>query len=401
MVVRLTKEKIDNINSMLIILTLYIGILTYPLTNITGNSTALWLAIGAVLFISIYINKSINLKFIYIVLFFVIFFIINYLSVDYKYLVAEEFLNFFRSGILMLYLSSQVVDYKSLIKWWYKISILSFIICNVFLNYFIKNNLYMDFGIFMTYNFIIFCTYLYKNYNEKVILNLVLVTICFLEIIIFANRSSMLICIFTIIYYEIINFNKKNAHIKILKLSILALSSIFVFININEILKKLINSLNNMGIYSYSLTKIILSLQNGFVAESSGRDDILHITMNIVKNSHYMPNGVRYLDYITNGGYLYTHNIFTDILITFGIVGLVLFLLFIIYITYKKYIYSKYNEDFKYISSIIYIYLATRLTFSSTFWKESLFWMLIGIVIFYKGNFKRMDIKVDSKQKGR
>lgn len=394
MEIKLTEKNKKSINSILLIFTLYIGILTYPLTNLIGNSALLWTSIAVVIFTSIYVNKNINLKFTFIVISFTIFFILNYISVEYKNLVLEEFLNFFRSGILILYLASKELDYKDLIKYWYRIAIISFIVCNLMLSFFVKRNLYMDFGIFMTYNFIIFCTYVYKKYNKKKIFNLILVSICFVEIIIFANRSSILICIFTIAYYEIIKIKKNKIYISILKLFSIFGLSIITFMNLGKVLNSLVYILNNIGVYSYSINKAILSLQNGFIAESSGRDDILSLTMDIAKNSYYMPKGVRYLDYITHGEYLYTHNIFTDILLTFGILGLILFVLYMTYITYKMCVYSRFNCEFKYIASIIYIYTFTRLILSSTLWKESLFWMLIGIVIFYNKDLKGETKKV-------
>lgn len=399
MVLKLTKERVNNINSALIILALYMDILLYPLINLIGSSIVLWISLGIIILISIRINKSISLKYILIVTGFITFFIINYLSVDYKDLVKIEFFNFFRTGILIFYLSSQITDYKSLIKWWYRIAIISFIVCNLLLNYFIKNNLYMDFGIFMTYNFIVFCTYLYKKFNKKLILNISLIGICLIEILIFANRGSLLICIFTIAYYEILNLKKSRPYITILKIICIGMGSTFIFKNINQILNNFINFLSSIGVSSYSLNKMVLSLHYGLIKESSGRDTVLKLVLDISGENSYMPRGVRYLDYLTNGKYPYTHNLFTDILLTFGVIGLVLFLIFIIYITYKIYLYSSVNEEFKYVSSGIYIYLIIRLTLSSTFWKESLFWMLIGMVIFCRVRYTQIDNKLYSRKR--
>lgn len=392
MKIKIDKAKIEEINSLLLILLLFIGILTQPIVNRYGNSIVLWTSIFLMIVLSIVINRKINIRLFLIILLFIIIFIINYLFVDYKNLVIKEFANFFRAGIVSLFLTSMITDYKRLLKWWYRLGVLSFFICNCMLNFFIDNNLYMDFGIYISYSFIIFCLYYYNDYSKNKKINLILMVTCFVEVCVFANRGSILICLFTTIYYEIISMKKNKSFRNISKMLCIILIGILITFNTKKILDTFTGMLDSMNINSYAINKIELSLNNGWIEESSGRDELLDMSIDIIKNSSYMPNGIGYFEYITDGTQPYPHNILLEICITFGIVGLILFLVFLVRIVYKfKTIQS--DEYFKNTIIIIFIYSSIRLMLSSSLWKESLFWIGIGLILFINRKSDSLQIK--------
>lgn len=378
----ITEERVNKANSIFLILSIYIDILIYPILMVTGNTLILWILLSGMLITSIYINRKINIKLILFLLAILIMFFMNYLLVDYRHLVIVDFINFLRAGLITLYFTSQINDYEDLIKWWYRVALISILVCNYMLPYFMENNMYMDFGIFITYSFIIIALCFYNKYNKNTTLNLILMIFLFLEICLFANRGSIIISLLVVLYYEVLNLKQSTNYKIIFKLTIISFIGSYLIFHMEKILDKIISILNYYNINSYAITKIVLTLQHGVINESSGRDKIVDICMDIARNSGYMPNGIGYFTYVTNGKYIYPHNIILEILITFGIIGVVIFLGYVINMIIKYNTYKKYNEYFKNITIVIFIYTIVRLMLSSTFWKEKMFWLIIGIIMF-------------------
>ncbi len=380
---------LDCKNSLIFVLFIFAQIITMPIVQIMGSTVFFWLFIASLFIYSIYINRRINTKFILICLILSIIFILNAICVPYTVKVLGLYMIFIRYGILGIYFAMMIRDYESLMKYWNHIGVIGFLISNIYLGYYEDTNGYMNLGINLTYSFIGFSMYYYAIKGNCRFISMILMLISFIEITILGNRSSMMICLFILVYYELLSLNKTNILISISKLTIGFMSIIYVLLNLKNILINLIDQMNKIGIYSYSLTKYVLTLQDGLkgiITQSSGRDDIYILAKNIIVNSGFMPHGVGYFEYST--GYIYPHNLFIEVCLDFGIFGVIgLIILFLVLL--KKYItYYKQDELFKVCVATMFIYSFTRLMFSDSYWREPLFWMNIGLVIFYQFNNK-------------
>ena len=387
---KLDKNNFENINSLLFVLFIFSNVLTLPIVKLTKSTLFFWAFIIFIFVYSLYINRRLDTRFVLIVALFTSIFMLNALFVNYQIKIIREYVIFFRYGILALYFAMLVKDYNKLIYYWYYIGIISFFISNFYLDYYRRTNGYMNYGINLTYSFLGFAIYHY-NYSEnsKVhkLIQKIFILVSFVQILIFANRSSMLICLFVLIFCELNNLKRKNILSTILKVTIGLIISIYCLLNINNILILINTGLQKLGIYSYSLTKYILTLQEGItgiITQSSGRDTLVKISLDLINESNFMPNGVGYFEYIT--GKPYPHNIFLELALDFGIFGIIGFVILIVIIMNKYLLYSRENTKFKCIVGVIFIYAFTRLMFSGRYWTEALFWAGIGLVIFYDSN---------------
>lgn len=393
---RFDKDNLEEINSLLFILFIFSNIITLPIVKLTKSTIFFWIFILSIFIYSININRKFHRKFIFISIFFTLIFMINTLFVSYQFQIINEYFIFFRYGILALYFAMLVKDYSKLIDYWYYMAIVGFFISNFYLGYYRSTNTYMDYGINLTYSFLGFCIY-YYNYsgNSKVhkLIQMIFGFVSFVQIIVFGNRSSMLICLFVLLFCEFNNPKRKNNLNIILKLGMGLFIGIYFWINRNNILLAINSNLQKLGIYSYSLTKYILALQDGIygiITQSSGRDVLIKKSINLIRDSNFMPNGVGYFQYMT--GEVYPHNIFIEVALDFGIFGIFGLILLLIVMISKYFTYSKECAKFKIVVGTILIYSFIRLMFSGRYWTEPLFWAGIGLIIFKKHKIKRSNI---------
>mgnify|MGYP000457830082 FL=1 len=120
-----------------------------------------------------------------------------------------------------------------------------------------------------------------------------------------------------------------------------------------------------------------MAIDKGFIKSTSGRENLAKLSIDIIGNNPIKPNGLKYFTYIT--GEIYPHNLILDLSITFGLLVCIFIIGYLLYLIFKvKYIK---NENFKIILSEIIVLEFLWLFFSGTFIEESLFWIIIGILI--------------------
>lgn len=393
-------KTLENQNSFLLALFLFINILVFPLTQISNSSLFFWSTIIGLTIYSIIINRVINRKLIIILIFTTLIFFLNALLVPYSSDVITAYLKFFRFGILSLYLASLVTDYKSLIKYMFYLSIISIVILITYIDLFQAENRYMDLGVYLTYCFIGVGLFYFSRMKKGKVILLSILWIELLLILSLGNRSSFIIAILILIILSIKTINvKKLADLSYLffKASIYTLIFILLTQNIQGILAATINKLEEMGYYSYSLIKISTLFQGNslsFDEQSSGRDDVYENAVEHIINSNFMPNGVMYYSNEISNKFTYPHNIFLEVGLDFGLFGIISFLIGWAYLFYKFYLYRKGNFYFDLIITAFIIYSFTRLMFSGSYWEEPFYWVCIGLIIFYKDS-KVMRCKYD------
>lgn len=373
----------ERINSLLLVVYIFSVTLSIPFEKIMGiQSISIAIAFITII-ISFFIDSRINIKMVMFIIFILTIFLVDILVFEYRQNSANTFILLLRWGLPALYLSSKVTDFKSLLAYWHKIGILNLIIVNIFyiLNSYKEVESYMTVGIYLTYSFIPFIINYYINRDK---FSLFLAIIILIEIIVFTNRGSILCCVIIILYMELThNRSYKNTLKAILKLLLLG---IFIF-NLNYILGIFSEIITKFGISSYSFAKLIQFKDLGFSQSSSGRNIIYEISINIIRESQFKPNGIGYFNYTTGLGY--PHNIILDIAISFGIIGILLFFYLIIILIFKYFKKDRKKDGYNKIIICIFIYCITRLMLSSTFWSESYFWMLLGLILF-NNNSKRV-----------
>ena len=363
------------INAFLIVLFVFMSSVTMPIKNFTRNGSIIWLITILGIIISFFINRKIDKNYLFFLITSLILILLNILIVEYSSLVISELFEFIKFGLIPLYLSSNKFDYDSFVDYWYKFSIVNFVILVYYIPNVINNKLnYMVFGISLVYSFVGFITYFYIK-NKYKVLNLIIVIIIVILIFIFGNRSSLLICLSIWLFMKL--YNIRNSFKKVISLFIMITISIVAYINIFNILKGINIFLQKMGIHSYSISKYIMAIDNGFIKSTSGREELAKLSIDIIKSNPLKPHGLKYFTYFT--GRIYPHNLILDLSIVFGLLGAIFIIGFLIYLIFK----SKYikNESFKIILSEIIVLEFLWLFFSGTFIEESIFWIIIGVLM--------------------
>lgn len=369
------KYKPMDINAFLILLFLFMGPITLPIKGILGNGLIVWIMTLAILIVSIWCNKKIDLKFASIVLIMLILISINIISVSYKGIVIEQVIDFIKFGIIPLYLTSNEFSYDKFYKYLRCFSYISIIILILYIPQVINGNLeYMQYGVYISYCFIAFL-FNYSIYSKKNIMDLLMAGISLIIILFFGNRGSLIGCLIMIVFN--ILYTKELTLKKIVSRVIIIVILFITFMNSYNILVGVKRILVNHNISSYSINKYIMAFEEGIMKSSSGRDEIYQSSIELIKNSGFRANGIGYYTYKT--GENYPHNFILDIMIIFGAIG-TLIVLTILLILIIKLINIK-DEKIKMFLLLILIYTFVRLTFSATFITEETLWLLIGLII--------------------
>ena len=187
-------------------------------------------------------------------------------------------------------------------------------------------------------------------------------------IIIYGSRGPLL-CVVTMLILKIL-FNpsiSQAKRISLVFLTCIALGAIFTFYN--EIINALISLTNKLG---YSSRNIYL-LVNGRITSESGRDSIQRAYFEVVKTGPALGHGIA-------GGWIsndtYPHNIFLELLVSFGPVAGVLTCAAVTVITF--YAIKNKDEDKRRLCHLLFAY-SVSLFLSDTFLKSPMFFMLMGI----------------------
>lgn len=371
-IISINKEKI---NAFLIVLFIFMSSVTMPIKSFMGNGSIIWIITILGMGVSFLINKKIYKSYLFILIISLILILLNILLVSYKSLVINQLFEFIKFGLIPLYLAINKFDYDSFVSYWYKFSVINFIILLFYIPDVINKKLnYMVFGISLVYSFVGVIAYFYIKNMYKIFNLLILITILIL-IFIFGNRSSLLLCLAIWIFIKL--YTIRNDIKKIFSLLIMVIISVIAYINISSILKNINILLQNLGIHSYSISKYIMAIDKGVIKSSSGRDNLAKLSIDIITNNPLKANGLKYFTYAT--GEIYPHNLILDLSIIFGLLGCIFIIGLLLYLVFKiRYIKS---ENFKIILCEIIILEFLWLLFSGTFIEESLFWIIIGMLI--------------------
>ncbi|TDL99954.1 MAG: hypothetical protein C4K58_01545 [Flavobacteriaceae bacterium] len=294
------------------------------------------------------------------------------------YSVALELLQSYISiGISAIIIGSIKFSYPDFLLYGYKLAWINFLlICFLPLTPIYGDEInYMRFGYSLLPTVFFSFAYIFDKKRRKSAW--ILFALSFIELFVFGARGATLtLLIFMFFYIFIVSRIKPSTKFFIL------ICIVTLFLNIKSIILFTITTLARYGYSSYALTKYAnLVLGNSLASTSSGRDKIYETAISRFKESPILgsPLNVSMID----TGASYYHNIFLDIVVSFGIFGLFFFVFFLIKNIFKALRSS--DNNFKIIFLIFFVTSMGRLIVSSSFWLRPEFWIFISFCLHNNG----------------
>lgn len=374
-------------NSFLVIFYCYYHILprTFQILKINESYCKYFLILSLALVI--FELKNINFKFIKFIFIFIIFILINLI---FSNATIEE-INFHLKDIFFYGISAGIVGSLKIKKYFIYKYLRVFSYINVFIYSYIiffAKNIYYEKMSYMAYGYIILQSVIFLAFlqikNKKIFWpDILLILYSIGLIILFGNRFALVIGILTNFIFYWYSENRKLK--KIIVYFIIALNGIILYSKLREVLL-FINSLFLKFDYKvYGIIRLIrsLELKEKGIDITSGRTDIYLEAINIIKNNPFgigiwgylseVKLGIKILNYRL--GY-YPHNIFIEIGMHWGILGILIFIILILRVGYK--IVKLENNDYKFFL-IALILLNIKLLLSDTYISYNMFWMFWAI----------------------
>lgn len=271
---------------------------------------------------------------------------------------------YFYAGVIATILFSYCKNYRKLIDIMTLIGIVNiFITIYMFLNKEVYHLGYMDFGYFLLPSSILLYLKYFKEKNIKYLIGSILTIII---IFIYGSRGAILCYIGG---YLMINMATFKATLKNLNsLFIKIIIGIILLISINPLLSKVNNTLIENGIFSYSLTKYTDTTEDF----ASGRVERYNLAIEDIKKHPIVGNGIG--NYNIKYSYNYIHNFILQIADELGILLLLLVIIFIIKFIVK--IINDTDKDKQLVFTFIFS-ITIKLMISTQYWSEPTFWIII------------------------
>ncbi|MEL5938148.1 O-antigen ligase family protein [Tetragenococcus halophilus] len=386
-------KKKTNINNYLWLIVVYVKYIFLPL-KLIGSTTVIEYSIVAIAVLTSIIINGIRIDFIKTLLLIVFFFLLDYLAFWDTSTFTSFFISMFSSSLLVYFFTLNLTDLKEFMMNYYYFSLVTLASVIVYSLLSITSNAavvsYMAIGNTLTFISIPICYFIGHNFKKK--FNLFLVYFLFAFSFLFANRMAF-VSIYLIYQITSLLFikNKENL-LKKYVLTFFQVSIVFLFVlNIDKIVETLSFFFERVGISSYSLFKLQHMLSNSegvtesLVDVASGRDTLYSRAVELIKDAHFLPGGISKFEYTAPSGEVvrYPHNFLLELLINFGIFGILI--LFIFLISFWKNIRNA-KKEIKFLLIAFFIFSFTKLLVSSSFWLAPSFWALLG---FLKINKKR------------
>lgn len=226
---------------------------------------------------------------------------------------------------------------------------------------------YMNIG----YYYMLSSLYLtFSTENFKIKKELIIIIVTILLQFLYGNRFSAVIsCIYLI--FNI--FKKLNNFFRIF----LVIICFFICYYSKFVLEKLII---NFQIKTIGILRMHYTLDNINVISKilSGRDEIYLNILEVIKKNILGTGVYGYLDYTNYPIGFYPHNIFLEIMLQFGIIGIVSFIAFSVY-SYFYYLKIKIEEKKKFYELIIFYNII--LLISGTYLKHRFFIFFIFLIL--------------------
>lgn len=323
-----------------------------------------------------YLSQKFNAKsFICFVLFIFIFFGYSFCIGALRPSIIESFFNFLIFGIPLILISYLRICVKYIFRTIVIVGIIALPLQLTLID--ISNT--SDSGLWMSVSYnlikIIIPSIIVLFYDRIKIIKIIgisqlLAGIAFLVVL--GSRGAVLgviLCVLLLLLYR----NNKNLRILSFKSLLVALSFITTILFFEPIITFVYENLQDHNISSYSLMRMVNSLNDGS-SLSSGRDDIYAVAISGIRDNLILGSGIGSFD---NYSGAYPHNIFLQVLYEGGLLfGIPLIAVIILSI-------CTLNQKVTMDRRLLHIYLISaglvQLLFSANFWSSILFWYWIGL----------------------
>ena len=333
--------------------------LLQPLASVAGSQLVV-VGFTLVLLIVMVANNRFRLKtyvyhaFILITVYVLMCTLANSSSIS---LVLSSYLEFLAKGFSGFVFGSLDVDSSTLFNAFFKVAIVNFTIL-VFKPLGLMSGVnYMRFGYAMVPSAIMFWYGVFR-FDKFRLLSWFLALFTTGLTIIYGSRGALVV----LMLFFSLTITKSDAVSKQVKvlLVISCLAVIFLFLE-QSLLLRLLDFLNySLGIRAYALSKFRMMIVQGIAESSSGRDVLYGILWESFLKNPVFGNGIFYSS-ITYG--FTPHNIFIQILVESGIIGLLFWLLIWLFCNRRYLMIAKEDRHLFEIASLIIRWLC-RLLFS-------------------------------------
>lgn len=292
-------------------------------------------------------------------------------------IVLMFYISFLSKGFVGFLVGSLDISREYIYEAFYKVSILNFLAIFLFpFTNFLDSMNYMRFGYAIVPSILMFI--LVMVIEKKVTLFLLGITsISLILMIVYGSRGPILIVFVFGLFLFLFNKSIK----KFVKFIFISSIAIIVYLQYKFLLLvKLLDYIYyNLKFQSYSIIKLRMIFSDGLAESSSGRDNLYEIIWNYITQNILLGWGIGFSQVIIEGS---AHNIFLQILLEFGLVGLLVWVMVWIVLFRKYQIISVHNEIIFF--GIITILLAIsigRLLVSSDMWLRPEYWFCLSIII--------------------
>jgi O-antigen ligase len=336
-----------------------------------------------VLFILMLLNNNFRFK-AYIVPWLIIlsiyYLLICMSNIENTLFVLTLFFQFLLKGFSGFIFGSLDSNEEELYDAFLKVAVINFIIIGTFpfVSVFDSMN-YMRFGYGMVPSVIMFIFAIFNNNTHKkvwvtfALLSLLLTTI-------YGSRGPLVVLLFLSIL--LLFFYNKIPTLK--KVSAVFITSIGLYLinKFNLIILFLDYIYFELDIRTYALAKIRMMINQGLIESSSGREDIYAGLWTYINQKALTGWGIGASEMLIGGT---AHNLFLQILLESGVVGILIWSLIFIYCLYKikSISYDGQVKTFS-IASLVVSVAIGRLLFSSDMWLRPEFWFGLSILINYR-----------------
>lgn len=288
---------------------------------------------------------------------------------------SELLYNFLIYGVLPLFLLSKVEDVKQLA---YAYAWLTVIVGIVYLvdplNSYKWSSNYMTFGFSAMLPAVCGCLIMIHMFEKKKFWCPMLIFA--LASLIFANKGVFLSEI-AMIATAYILFTK-NSTKRFLIIVALLIAVFYIYPILSAILDFAAGIADSLSIDSYALDTFSVILKNtNSNSVYDSRLDIWKIAFDLFSENPFLGHGAGFFDSHYNG---YTHNVFLDVMVAYGSVGLV-FLGIIIVASVSK-IRKMSDRHLSVFAALLFMSWLFPLQVSSYFWSTLTFWLYWGICFF-------------------
>ena len=242
---------------------------------------------------------------------------------------------------------------------------------------------YMEFS----YSLLPFNLILYYSFRQSLnILNFIIFNIGFVDILLFGARAPVLFLILFIVSYEIIRFTQARVTSKICIIMICGFLVITLTLFSDEILTSLLR------IAEMTDSRFITKMLNDELMESFTRNSIYEDANYVILNMGMDIYGLFGDRQVVNS--IYVHNIFYELLLSFGYILGSLSIFALIYLILKATVFNT-NTISRIIAMLFTAALFLRYLVSGSFVIEGKFYIYIAILLSIYINQKKMNNEKD------